>query len=361
MTMMTMMMMYRTRANARRLRPPGAAFMVLLLLLSNAMAGVATAQQPEPPDTPTPTPPVEVEVEEAQPESNDPAGDEQPADLDRLIEELEEIEGADATPEAPPAGVGLSAADPFAARPARGRLLAEGTRLVDRLGWLGRASDGKAWVVWFEDKDEWGRPIPAMALMPSRRLETVSGLVGAGETEPVAVRVSGVVYVYDQRNYLLPTRVRRVGQTAGAAPERREEVNTPRTLDAMIADLESGGGGGAGARGDEPAGGERRIQRETLVAEGTMMVSRLGRMTRSGSTGAWMFVFESDDGSTGDDAPMPILPCRLLERMRAIAEREGDGAVLQISGVIYTYRDRNWLLPTMLVVPYERENLAPAS
>jgi len=53
------------------------------------------------------------------------------------------------------------------------------------------------------------------------------------------------------------------------------------------------------------------------------------------------------------------LPCRLLESLQSRAGQLGDAFRLNISGQVYTYQGQGYLLPTVMEIPYERDNLSP--
>jgi hypothetical protein len=81
-----------------------------------------------------------------------------------------------------------------------------------------------------------------------------------------------------------------------------------------------------------------------LVPENTFLPSRSGRMTRS-PEGQWLFTF--DGGPDGASEPaMVLLPCQTLMQMEAYGEGAGESAVLIVSGIVYVYHGRNYLMPT---------------
>ncbi|MFW5652823.1 MAG: hypothetical protein ACOC0P_02155, partial [Planctomycetota bacterium] len=93
------------------------------------------------------------------------------------------------------------------------------------------------------------------------------------------------------------------------------------------------------------------------VPEGTFIALRSGRLTRSTVGGETIFIFDSDkDG--GQDPPMVLAPSLLLERMERKAEERTDGLRFLVSGEVLSYRNRNYLIPLMMIEPYERTNLS---
>ncbi len=103
----------------------------------------------------------------------------------------------------------------------------------------------------------------------------------------------------------------------------------------------------ANAKSDEP--------QTKLVREGAFLVSRRGRMVKL-RTNQWAFVFDADAQGKAD-APMILQPCQRLEQMERIAEQAGDSATFTVSGQVFTYRGRNYLLPSLHVVNRVDSNL----
>lgn len=200
--------------------------------------------------------------------------------------------------------------------PPRGRLLPEGSYLMSRTGILTRTES--LGVLHFLPDPDPNRPRQqnqAMMLMPGRVTERIEANLNEVATSG-PIEISGRVYVYEGRNYLMPT------------------TNPFRT------------------------GTTTTSVRSGLVREGAFIVSRLGRISRSDTGGEWMVTFDSDrDGQM--DPPMVLLPCRLLERLVRVAQSEGDAARVIISGQVYAYRDVNYLLPTVMLRPRPSENLSP--
>ena len=96
---------------------------------------------------------------------------------------------------------------------------------------------------------------------------------------------------------------------------------------------------------------------EAALPEGTQLLWRRGWLSRS-PDGAWTFVFAADAAGQADP-PLNVLPCLLLERMERYATTAGAGAPMVLSGVIYRYKKRGYLLPTAFEVPRLRTQIAP--
>lgn len=107
--------------------------------------------------------------------------------------------------------------------------------------------------------------------------------------------------------------------------------------------------------GGAAAGGAGRGKR--VVPEGTFLPSRSGRMSRS-AEGEWMFTFDGGpDGAS--EPPMVLMPCQLLEEMEAAAAQLGEGAVMTMSGQVFVYHGRNYVLPRYFRVERRTDGVMP--
>jgi len=96
------------------------------------------------------------------------------------------------------------------------------------------------------------------------------------------------------------------------------------------------------------------------------ITARTGRVVRSPGTG-WVMAFDNDtdqSAATGDgatlDTPMQMLPCLNLQGMQALAGQYGSRLRFTVSGTVYVYDGRNYLLPTMYIIEIDRTgNLTP--
>lgn len=111
-----------------------------------------------------------------------------------------------------------------------------------------------------------------------------------------------------------------------------------------------------------PSGAPEARSTGRLMREGSFITTRKGRMTRSGAgpTGGdeWLFAFDGD-ASGKVDPPMVIMPCMNLAAMEKLVEKGGDSVSFSLSGQVFLYKGRNYLLPTVYVVNRKGE-LAPA-
>jgi hypothetical protein len=226
-------------------------------------------------------------------------------------------------------------------------------------------------------------------------------IVEASPERTVEFQISGHVFVYRGRNYLLPTYapVMQEQSHVEEEPENRNselelageaEPDSPsETSDApsvtpsddapaagdsaadIMRELETA----AGPLMQNPAAITRedteRLHGEApsqpisgnghgsapLVAEDTPIVNRRGKITRD-SSGGWLFVLDADASGLADP-PMRLQPCLLLERIEDYARREGNNSPALISGTLYLHNGRNYLMPSVFRIPKERRNISP--
>jgi len=260
-------------------------------------------------------------------------------------------------------------------------LIREGAFISEHQGLL-RPLKGGGWAFVF-DPDEDDNRLKPMIIQPGLRLTEMRRLVEASD-RPITFRISGRVLVFNNRNYILPTfyTTVAVGERDSIAPGVDERTEDPAleefeslfldsdrdpTLDEAIEAVE---------RLDRPT--EVRVPRGTgeqpattdqaprLIREGVQITARTGRLVRS-PDGGWLMSFDNDtdqpattnDGATLD-TPMQILPCLSLQSMQALAEQYGSRLRFTVSGTVYVYESRNYLLPTMYIIEIDRTgNLTP--
>ena len=77
-------------------------------------------------------------------------------------------------------------------------------------------------------------------------------------------------------------------------------------------------------------------------AEAGYVVDRLVRILPDERERWWLARFESDN--TLADAPVRLLPCRLLEQARTAADEAEEPPVFRVSGEVTRYKGRRYLL-----------------
>jgi len=93
-----------------------------------------------------------------------------------------------------------------------------------------------------------------------------------------------------------------------------------------------------------------------LRREGEFVISRKGRVIGSPGGDKRLFHFEAD-AQASPEAPMFLLPCRLLQNIEDIVHQRGDQAVFIVTGQVFVYRGANHLLPTMFTLSINKGNL----
>ena len=231
-------------------------------------------------------------------------------------------------------------------------LLREGSFVMGATGTLRR--DGDRWVfqVAPAEPTDVSREL---TMLPCTLLANLEKLVESMPGDDFAFDLTGQVFVYNGRNYLLPTHAPRL--VAYVAPTHPPPDDGADGLDdsatAILRDLDRA----VGPVVRSPRTDQAAADRPKFVPPGSVILWRRGWLVR-GSGGAWSFIFSADAAGSADP-PMILLPCLLLEDMERHAARSGPDAPLLVSGRVYRYHDRTYLLPTMFLVPREHTVLRP--
>jgi hypothetical protein len=247
------------------------------------------------------------------------------------------------------------------------QLLREGSRVVDLRGRLehDEASGGSKLVI---EPSDARAPRHELILIPCALLEELDRMKSWARDERLVFRVSGEIFAYRGRNFLLmthPPLLVEHGPIAGP-PAPGEAAPSAVVAPPAAAAADDDSAQAIMRRLEEKVGPvARRVPAETEGAdvalapmrEGAMIVARRGQVRRS-ARGAFVFVFDADAEGLADP-PMTLLPCLMLERLEALARRGGADAAVLLSGQVLAYQGRNYLLPTVYVIPRERTKLIP--
>ncbi|MBL9002514.1 MAG: hypothetical protein JNK25_15400 [Phycisphaerae bacterium] len=241
------------------------------------------------------------------------------------------------------------------------RVNPEGTLLRDLRGTLAISEQGDVILVPLSDSNS-----PLFVLLPSQRVAQMTAARAASGPQ-TRFLISGQVFVYRDREFLLPSvfAVDRDPATPPDAPASSQPIQTPATdpsdprVEDLMRDLESHrlgqrrltpagvevpGPTQAGTK-PTPEGAPSQVD-PTLRPEGTLLVSRRGRLVRLPSAnGRLAFVIDNDPDSPAGK-PLILQPCHLLERMEALASARGEDISFRVSGRITVFEGRNYLLPT---------------
>lgn len=263
--------------------------------------------------------------------------------------------------------------------PAR-RFYPEGTFLSKRAGRLVKASTGD--VVFVPARDSKGKGEAPMVVLPTQALSRLEAAPGVF-AETSSVVISGEVYVYFDRQYLLPTAysVERqivdtttttpttptppTAQPASAKADSKPSTAADPAVADLIQDLETKRGSAKAPEisTKQAAAAESAEQLEkgktdmrasapsgALTNEGSVLFNKRARLTRV-ATGPLMVSFDGDSASAAP-AAMVLLRCRMAQKLDELAASRGDDLVVQVSGRVFVYGGRNYLLPTLAqVVP----------
>jgi len=266
---------------------------------------------------------------------------------------------------------------------APGRYFPEGTFLVRRTGTVRILKTGEA--VFIPDmpspRDARRRGERPMILLPSQTLAALqSSIATSANPEETRVEVSGQLFVYRERQQLLPTIFTVIRSSTPStpsnspAPVKEAKTPTPEVNESgevssvrpgddpevadIIKQLESrrsevlppiSSATPEGAKGDEgrsitASDGDRGNASRSLVPEGTIFTDRRGRLVRIGDRLGIAF---DGDANTPAEPAMYIIRSKALERLEgAISSRTGTVDIV-MTGRVYTYRNQNYILPLM--------------
>lgn len=241
----------------------------------------------------------------------------------------------------------------------------------------------------------------AMLLLPCTVLERFDTYTLA-DSQRVAVTLSGQVFLYNDRNYVLPTLIQtgRAGATAASTRSRTADRPDEPGAQQIIADGGPGAGDADSSDSTEPTGQAdgrpdplaenpdvaalmSELERHNPIArsatraapaspspedadgshadrdadadaapdpaagpieDGGYIASKRGRVVRL-PEGVWSFVADNDDPSTA--RAYTLLPCRTLEALERRAFYRGDAVAGIVSGRVYHYDGTDYLLPTL--------------
>ncbi|MBS0191207.1 MAG: hypothetical protein JSR52_08625 [Planctomycetes bacterium] len=249
-----------------------------------------------------------------------------------------------------------------------GRYYPEGTFLVRRTGTVRMLKTGD--IAFIPDapakRDPRRRGERPMLLLPCQTLAALqSSVLASPDGEKTRIEVSGQLFVYRDRQQLLPTIFSVLQPSAkpetpeahapastekSAAPAPSPEADDPE-ISRMISELESqrtesrptATPGIPEAKAVESTP-EKGAAGRPLVPEGTLLVDRRCRLVRAGDK--YALAFDGDPDGTSEPA-MILLRTRALERLEAAVAHRADSVELVVSGRVYAYRNQNYVLPVL--------------
>ncbi len=182
-------------------------------------------------------------------------------------------------------------------------------------------------------------------------------IVEASPGQEAVFEITGQVFVYRGHNFLLATHAPQLLTYQPPAPTPVEEDDGTgqgdSVEDIMQELMESVGP----IRRSAAAGSDRPdVSNEDLLGEGTTILARRGKLTRS-DFGAWIFVFDADAAGLADP-PLVIMPCLMLQRLETYGRSTGRTAPILLSGRVFRYGRRNYVLPSAFRIPRQRTPLS---
>jgi hypothetical protein len=239
-------------------------------------------------------------------------------------------------------------------RPAAAAGLREGSYIVDRTGHLERLD---------------GESLLGLDKLPSERRQAA-----ASTSRTLVFRdINGTVTEYRGKNWVLLTLDPSVNPNSGnpmappppaPAPVPANSSQPTRTMSAedvlgqMLRPASPGGsstaqplppptdGTGMNAATGAVAPGAPSLP---LLREGTFIVDRVGRLTKSPDGSRSEFTFETD-GRSMQDPPLILMPCVKTSTMEDSVKATNQDLRFRITGLVTEYRGRNYLLPDRVVV-----------
>ncbi len=239
-------------------------------------------------------------------------------------------------------------------------LVREGAFLSGMQGELRRTELG--WVMDFAPDQATGERLVSMVLQRGMTLSAMEQIIEA-HSEPIGFVVSGQVFVYQGRNYLLPTRF---AVTTNEEPANTQESSTAPSTGTPAPEGLPGfedaeqepsvdnllGGFQQGSAGDQPLA--PASAGSAMLREGKMIAQVRGRVL-PGAGGDLVFTQDTDpDSDASDLPPMRLMPCLNVERLEKLRLEWGDRLVVQMSGRLFVDNGQPMLLPTMYIVDLER-------
>lgn len=304
------------------------------------------------------------------------------------------------TPSALPSVPGLSSID--YKLPNR-KFFPEGTLLTGLVGTLVRSPmDDVIFLPDASTTDADGATVPqpnapAMVLLPTQKLAQLTAAT-RGLDADTRIAITGQVFVYRDRQFLLPTTFAVRPKTAvKSTPEPAAEsatnsnptttakqtptpdakkpdpnaptptANTDPRVEDLIRDLESMRGPArvmdpsdttstppatppSTSPSSDPATPAPAEASEALTPEGTLLVNRRGRLTRSAATGGRIAIAFDNDPDSPVTGSMVVLPCSMLRSMEEVVATKSEDLAFIVSGRVLVYEGQNYLLPVLFQV-----------
>jgi len=199
--------------------------------------------------------------------------------------------------------------------------------------------------------------VPPMVLLPSQTLQNLERAI-AQDAPGIRITLSGQVFVYHARNYLLCT-LFTVRKEHPSAQTQVDEASARSSEDprvaALLGQLEAEGQVTSNLDRPTPTPTSKGSSGDALLREGRLRVREAGRIVRVVS-GRLAFAIDQD-GSDID--PAILLPSATLTRIEAAVARAGEAQRVIISGREYVYADTRYMLPISFTLAPAQSELQP--
>ncbi len=70
------------------------------------------------------------------------------------------------------------------------------------------------------------------------------------------------------------------------------------------------------------------------------------------ASGDWRATFDTGTDNASNDPPMTLMACQTLARLEVLSRSAREGLTVTLSGRVYVFEGRNYLLPTLFFVDY---------
>ena len=258
--------------------------------------------------------------------------------------------------------------------PERPPLLREGTLIARATGSITFDDTLGCWV--FSNETRSDQKDQAFSrrflLLPSRPLEDLAAYQDS-DAPSGRFEVYGTVTVYDGVNFLLPSFITPLGEPAttggDATPEATEapsDSDVPASPSNTLDDRSSDIATDLEVRLQDRVGFLPMSIDSTasssldptpgLIADGTRLQNRAGTIVRDQRTGAWRFLFQAQ-GPGERDPSIELLPCLHLQTIESLAMRNDLPTSIHASGVVTTFKQRNYLLISLWRPAHSSRNL----
>lgn len=273
-------------------------------------------------------------------------------------------------------------------------LMREGAFISSARAQMVRGKSGRLYAIF--DADAQGRRLPPMIMAESAHLAAMERMLER-EPEGARVRLFGRVTVYRDRNFLITTAPAMLERfaTADAESERmtasehaaaKASMNAPAaksptsspsgtpkspnadpSIEQIVAELDKAVGTRrtlpSAGKPTEPAhsqAGQPSVVDAPSTDGGTtagFLTSRRARIVRLPDG---MLAATLDTGTAGKtDAPFVLLPNQNLTALEATFEQLGDAITISLTGDVFVYKGRRYLLASMYSVNRAADNVMP--